>query len=104
MRHLDDLALDNVLSQQADGPARAAFGFGGAGAGGIAETFRFVLSATNTDLHAADRTAVSFQPDIEHLNVAVGHGYQHAPLAGYCTGLLLPGERKCARSQLRAAN
>jgi SRSO17 transposase len=46
------------------------------------------------DLRAANGVALRFQAYIEHLSEAVGHADRHAPLAEYCTGLLLPGERK----------
>jgi SRSO17 transposase len=34
-----------------------------------------------------------FDEYVEHLAVALGHADRHAGLRGYCTGLLLPGER-----------
>ncbi|HEU4921501.1 MAG TPA: IS701 family transposase, partial [Burkholderiales bacterium] len=46
------------------------------------------------DLRAADGVALRFHAHIEHLSEAMGHADRHAPLAEYCTGLLLPGERK----------
>ena len=46
------------------------------------------------DLRAPDGVALRFHAYIEHLSEAVGHADRHAPLAEYCTGLLLPGERK----------
>ena len=46
------------------------------------------------DLRATDGVALRFHAYIEHLSEAVGHADRHAPLAEYCTGLLLPGERK----------
>lgn len=46
------------------------------------------------DLRAADGVALRFHAYIEHLSEAMGHADRHAPLAEYCTGLLLPGERK----------
>ena len=46
------------------------------------------------DLRAVDGVALRFHAYIEHLSVAVGHADRHVPLAEYCTGLLLPGERK----------
>lgn len=46
------------------------------------------------DLRAADGVALRFHAYIEHLSKATGHADRHAPLAEYCTGLLLPGERK----------
>ena len=45
-------------------------------------------------LQAAQAVALRFQAYIEHLSGAVGHADRHEPLAGYCTGLLLPGDRK----------
>ena len=46
------------------------------------------------DLRAADGVALRFHAYIEHLSKALGHADRHAPLGEYCTGLLLPGERK----------
>ncbi len=46
------------------------------------------------DLRAADGVALRFHAYIEHLSKALGHADRHVPLAEYCTGLLLPGERK----------
>jgi SRSO17 transposase len=46
------------------------------------------------DLRAADGVALRFHAYIEHLSEAMGHADRHQPLAEYCTGLLLPGERK----------
>lgn len=46
------------------------------------------------DLRAADGVALRFHAYIEHLSEATGHADRHGPLAEYCTGLLLPGERK----------
>ena len=46
------------------------------------------------DLRATDGVALRFHGYIEHLSEAVGHADRHAPLAEYCTGLLLPGEKK----------
>ena len=46
------------------------------------------------DLRATDGVALRFHAYIEHLSEAVGHADRRAPLAEYCTGLLLPGERK----------
>ena len=46
------------------------------------------------DLRATDGVALRFHAYIEHLSEAVGHAGRHAPLVEYCTGLLLPGERK----------
>lgn len=46
------------------------------------------------DLRAADGVALRFHAYIEHLSQATGHADRHAPLSEYCTGLLLPGERK----------
>ncbi len=46
------------------------------------------------DLRATDGVALRFHAYIEHLSKAMGHADRHAPLAEYCTGLLLPGERK----------
>jgi len=36
----------------------------------------------------------AFEQYVEHLAGAVGHADRRAPLADYCRGLLLPGERK----------
>ena len=46
------------------------------------------------DLRATDGVVLRFHAYTEHLSGAVGHADRHAPLAEYCTGLLLPGERK----------
>jgi SRSO17 transposase len=46
------------------------------------------------DRRAANGVALRFHAYIEHLSEAVGHADRHVPLAEYCTGLLLPGERK----------
>ena len=46
------------------------------------------------DLRAADGVALRFHAYIKHLSEAVGHADRHVPLGEYCTGLLLPGERK----------
>jgi len=46
------------------------------------------------DLRAANGVALRFHAYIEHLSKATGHADRHAPLGEYCTGLLLPGERK----------
>jgi SRSO17 transposase len=46
------------------------------------------------DLRAAGGVASRFHAYIEHLSEAVGHADRRVPLAEYCTGLLLPGERK----------
>lgn len=46
------------------------------------------------DLRAANGVALRFHAYIEHLSKAVGHADRHGPLSEYCTGLLLPGERK----------
>jgi SRSO17 transposase len=46
------------------------------------------------DLRAADGVALRFHAYIEHLSEVVGHADRHGPLSEYCTGLLLPGERK----------
>jgi SRSO17 transposase len=46
------------------------------------------------DLRAADGVALRFHAYIEHLSKATGHADRHLPLTEYCTGLLLPGERK----------
>jgi SRSO17 transposase len=46
------------------------------------------------DLRATKGVASRFAEFIEHLSGAIGHADRHGPLAAYCTGLLLPGERK----------
>jgi SRSO17 transposase len=46
------------------------------------------------DLRATKGVASRFAEFIEHLSEVVGHADRHLPLAAYCTGLLLPGERK----------
>jgi len=38
-----------------------------------------------------------FAAYIEGLAEAAGHADRNVPLKNYCTGLLLPGERKCQR-------
>jgi SRSO17 transposase len=39
--------------------------------------------------------ASRFAEYVEHLIEVIGHVDRHRPLASYCTGLLLPGDRKC---------
>jgi SRSO17 transposase len=46
------------------------------------------------DLRATEGVASRFKAYIEHLRAAIGHADRHEPLVAYCTGLLLPGERK----------
>jgi SRSO17 transposase len=46
------------------------------------------------DLRARKGVASRIAEFIEHLSEAVDHADRHGPLAAYCTGLLLPGERK----------
>ena len=46
------------------------------------------------DRRATQGVALRFQAYIEHLSGAVGHADRREPLAAYCTGLLLPGDRK----------
>jgi SRSO17 transposase len=46
------------------------------------------------DLRATEGVASRFEAYIEHLKGAIGHADREGPLAAYCTGLLLPGERK----------
>lgn len=46
------------------------------------------------DLRAANGVALRFHAYIQDLSAAVGHADRHGPLTEYCTGLLLPGERK----------
>lgn len=46
------------------------------------------------DLRATQGVALRFQAYIEHLSGVIGHADRRDPLAAYCTGLLLPGERK----------
>ena len=46
------------------------------------------------DRQATQGVALRFQAYIEHLSGVVGHADRREPLAAYCTGLLLPGERK----------
>lgn len=46
------------------------------------------------DLRATHGVASRFHKYIEHLSGAIGHADRHGPFAEYCTGLLLPGERK----------
>jgi SRSO17 transposase len=46
------------------------------------------------DLWATIGVASRFAEYVEHLSEVIGHVDRHRPLALYCTGLLLPGERK----------
>jgi SRSO17 transposase len=46
------------------------------------------------DLRATKGVASRFAEYIEQLTEAVGHADRHGRLAAYCTGLLLPGDRK----------
>ena len=46
------------------------------------------------DLRATEGVASRFEAYIKHLRSAVGHADRREPLAAYCAGLLLPGERK----------
>jgi SRSO17 transposase len=46
------------------------------------------------ELRATKGVASRFSEFIEHLSETVGHADRHGPLMAYCTGLLLPGERK----------
>jgi SRSO17 transposase len=46
------------------------------------------------DLRATQGVALRFQAYIEYLSGVIGHADRRDPLAAYCTGLLLPGERK----------
>ena len=46
------------------------------------------------DLRATKGVASRFAEYVEHLSEVIGHMDRHGPLASYCTGLLLPGERK----------
>src|SRR5687767_2473463 len=47
------------------------------------------------DLERGDGTSESrFATYVERLSSAVGHADRKAPLKAYCTGLILPGERK----------
>jgi SRSO17 transposase len=46
------------------------------------------------DRPATQGVALRFQAYIEHLSEVIGHADRRDPLAAYCTGLLLPGERK----------
>jgi SRSO17 transposase len=46
------------------------------------------------DRQATQGVALRFQAYIEHLSAVIGHADRRDPLAAYCTGLLLPGERK----------
>lgn len=46
------------------------------------------------DRRATQAVALRFQAYIEHLSGVIGHADRREPLAAYCTGLLLPGERK----------
>ena len=46
------------------------------------------------DLRATKGVASRFAEYVEHLCEVIGHVDRHGPLASYCTGLLLPGERK----------
>jgi SRSO17 transposase len=46
------------------------------------------------DLRATEGVASRFVEYVEHLSEVIGHADRHGPLASYCSGLLLPGERK----------
>jgi SRSO17 transposase len=46
------------------------------------------------DLRATKGVASRFAEYVEHLSEVIGHVDRHGPLASYCTGLLLPGDRK----------
>ena len=46
------------------------------------------------DLRATKGVASRFAEYVGHLSEVIGHVDRHGPLASYCTGLLLPGERK----------
>ena len=46
------------------------------------------------DQRATQGVASRFAAYIEHLSEVIGHADRREPLAAYCTGLLLPGERK----------
>jgi SRSO17 transposase len=46
------------------------------------------------DLRATKGVASRFAEYVEHLSQVIGHVDRHGPLASYCTGLLLPGDRK----------
>ena len=46
------------------------------------------------DLQATQGVALRFQAYTEHLSSVIGHADRREPLAAYCTGLLLPGDRK----------
>lgn len=46
------------------------------------------------DRQATQGVALRFQAYIEHLSGVIGHADRREPLAAYCKGLLLPGERK----------
>src|SRR3954451_245793 len=46
------------------------------------------------NLRCADDSEARFKAYIEGLARVIGHADRHGPLRDYCTGLLLPGERK----------
>ncbi len=46
------------------------------------------------EVRATKAVASRFAEYIEHLSAVIGHADRHGPLAAYCSGLLLPGERK----------
>jgi SRSO17 transposase len=46
------------------------------------------------DLLEKDTSRVRFDADIEQLGSVIGHADRVVSLHDYCTGLLLPGERK----------
>jgi SRSO17 transposase len=46
------------------------------------------------DLLENDTSRVRFDADIEQLGSVIGHADRVVSLHDYCTGLLLPGERK----------
>ena len=52
---------------------------------------------------ATKGVASRFAEFIEHLSEAVGYADRHGPLAAYCTGLLLPDDRKSVEPMAASA-
>jgi SRSO17 transposase len=60
----------------------------------VGSRFLIRLVGAAMELRATNGVASRFAEYIEQLTEAVGHVDRHGPLAAYCTGLLLPGDRK----------
>ena len=48
------------------------------------------------DLLASEASRLRFESYIEDLTSVIGHADRVVPLHDYCTGLLLPGDRKAS--------